>query len=146
MSNRLPSKHAPEAGGATAEPPTDDGHTPKQYRVRAECAFDIVALQVVLLSIGGGNLRSFAWLNAGPFDVEGCFVVKSLDLSHMRDACRCVQDGHVMVQTVQPFGLYTGERDLTIKDEPENPDFFGRILAKRLDLSFVSAHREGGAQ
>jgi hypothetical protein len=42
-------------------------------------------------------------------------TVNTLTLEQLRDIMRKVVDGHVMVQTVQPKHLYTGERDFDLE-------------------------------
>lgn len=48
-------------------------------------------------------------------EAETTIHIASLTLEEMRNLCRRVPDGHVMPQTIQPAGRYTGERNYDLK-------------------------------
>jgi hypothetical protein len=60
--------------------------------------------------------RASAITVACALDSDGAEVTIDtwLSLDELRGVLREVQDGHVMVQTVQPVDLYTGARDFTV--------------------------------
>ena len=83
------------------------------YRFRAECLHDVDEL---LERLPKNEMLQFASFYQVPFFTPTCEIaVRTLSLEAMRDCCRKVADGHVMVQTVQPKELYTGERDFTLQ-------------------------------
>jgi hypothetical protein len=84
----------------------------KVYRWRSECAADDAE---VLKRIPSGELIKFESQpqNLAP-DTLSEITVKSLTLEELRNIMRQVPDGHVMVQTVQPKHLYTGERNAAL--------------------------------
>lgn len=82
------------------------------YRWRAECPADDHEL---LKRLPAGELVKYQSLRIAPFpDTTSEAEVKSFTLEDMRNVMRQVPDGHVMVQTVQPKGLYTGERNYNL--------------------------------
>jgi len=86
----------------------------KRYRFLAECPIDAVAL---LGKLPPGEEVAFALIRVGGSfaSFEADLIVATLDLEALRAACRSVEDGHVMLQTVQPIDQYTGERDYELK-------------------------------
>lgn len=79
------------------------------YRWRSECPHDD---QELLKRLPKGEMLKFQSMREDPFpDTVNELTVKSLTLDELRDIMRQVEDGHVMVQTVQPKDLYTGERN-----------------------------------
>ena len=82
------------------------------FRFRAESTADTAALLDI---IPNGSVESFQSLRQAPFPDEFCeIVVSGLDLDSLREFCREVKDGHVMLQTIQPKEDYTGVRDYSI--------------------------------
>jgi hypothetical protein len=79
------------------------------FRFRAECEHDVKAL---LALIPSQSVVFFTSLQQAPFPDQICeIIVHNLNLAEMRDFCRAVADGHVMLQTIQPKAKYTGERN-----------------------------------
>ncbi len=74
-------------------------------KMRAECAADVArfirAVNVSFISASRFN-DSFP-------DMEVEFT-SSLCLNQVREALRSIEDGHVMLETVELWGRYTGER------------------------------------
>ncbi len=82
------------------------------YRFRAECEADVKAL----LALVAGRLVRFESIKVEPFpDTFNEVEVIEHSLDDMRGLCSRVVDGHVMLQTIQPKELYTGERDYEIR-------------------------------
>jgi len=81
------------------------------YRFRAECMVGVISLlrmvrcHAILATFELGELP----------DVSAEIIVRGLTLEDMRGLCRTVEDGHVMLETMQPFESYTGERDYDLK-------------------------------
>ena len=89
------------------------------FRFRAECMHDVTALlrrisvkrvEVVLLEEGLPDVEA---------TVEEPWQYRKLDLEGLRDVCREVEDGHVMVETLAPIAKYTGERKLDVARLPD---------------------------
>jgi len=83
------------------------------FKFRAECQPDVYAL----LPLVGKELVAFFMKpsdDGGFPDVDCVIAVRSLDLESLRNLIRRVVNGHVMLETIQPSHLYTGERDRTI--------------------------------
>jgi hypothetical protein len=81
------------------------------YRFRAECEHDVDMLRALL----GQQVKRIAKLNEAPFPDNEVEIHVALSLEELRDVMRKVEDGHVMVQTVAPRDIYTGERDYDIQ-------------------------------
>jgi hypothetical protein len=80
------------------------------YRYRAELPSDSDEL---LKRLPAGEFVEFHAVEDLRF-IDAQFVeihLRSLSLDELRDLMRDVPDGHVMVQTVQPSELFTGERE-----------------------------------
>lgn len=85
---------------------------PLVYRWRSECSADD---QKLLRRLPVGEMIQFQTMRLDPFpDTFNELTVKTLTLEQLRNIMRKVEDGHVMVQTVQPKHLYTGERDFDL--------------------------------
>jgi hypothetical protein len=80
----------------------------KQYCYRAECPIDEVRL---MLELPREEVVSVERTETPLGGYASLLTVRTLTLEQVRDFMRQVEDGHVMVQTVQPPKLYTGERD-----------------------------------
>ena len=80
------------------------------YKLRAECEADVDALVKL---IPDSELVHSACESAQHV-VTLTIQVRTLELDEVRAFCRQVVDGHVMMQTVQPLRLYTGERDFDV--------------------------------
>jgi hypothetical protein len=82
------------------------------FMLRAECGVDADNLAEVLSRRTNCTVMTE---NRGLGDFPTTVVISDpLTVEQMRDACREVQDGHVMAQTVALPEGYTGERDFTI--------------------------------
>lgn len=81
------------------------------YRFRAEYMVDAISL---LMMARCHVIRATFELGELP-DVSAEIIVRGLTLEDMRGLCRTVKDGHVMLQTMQPFESYTGKRDYDLK-------------------------------
>lgn len=82
------------------------------YRLRFECDSDLSSLLRMLESLGElihAEVLSFRY----PILLPECSIqVRTLTtLEHIRGLCRGVEDGHVMVQTIQTPRFYTGTRN-----------------------------------
>jgi hypothetical protein len=96
----------PKMKGQLAEVPNPESLV---YCWRSECAADDHA---VLKRLPVGEIIKYQTKRLEPFpDTVNELTVKTLTLEQLRNIMRKVEDGHVMVQTVQPQHLYTGERD-----------------------------------
>ena len=93
--------------------PQDDQSTGDVvYRWRSECAHDN---DEVLKRLPECERLRFQSLRQDPFPDTICeLTADSITLEELRDLMREIEDGHVMVQTVQPKDHYTGERDFTL--------------------------------
>lgn len=78
------------------------------FRFRAECEPDVHALVGLL----DGRLVRLNVVRRTPFPDVVCDI-ELVGVCHegIREICRQVVDGHVMVETIQPKELYTGERE-----------------------------------
>lgn len=84
----------------------------KRFKFRAECRADVSAAVAVLVE--SRALRCFNTEPVAAFpDVVVSLVVssfKDFDIEDIRDLLRKVEDGHVMVETLDYADKYTGER------------------------------------
>ena len=83
------------------------------FRFRAEVPGDVVDLLEVIPAehvIRFASVRGHDHLPGEECEIMAC----GIGLEDLRDYCRQVVDGHVMVQTIQPIEDYTGERDFYI--------------------------------
>lgn len=78
------------------------------YKLRAECRVDVAAMIVAV---------PFATMEIVPVHIEGMDIpdvevtfTSSFGLDGIINLLRDIPDGHVMVETVNFFGLYNGER------------------------------------
>lgn len=83
----------------------------KRYKFRAECLTDVFLFfnycpQGSVKNIEHNKLEG---IERAP-DAEVSFE-SELTLSDFRQICAIIEDGHVMLQTIQPIVSYTGERD-----------------------------------
>lgn len=88
-------------------------NTSRTYKMRAECSLDIIKF----ISKMDDGLKDFSmerWEdeNGIPFpDVDFTFTCwEDPGLDNIKKIIYEIEDGHVMVETVQPLELYTGER------------------------------------
>lgn len=81
----------------------------RTYRFRAECKEDVHTLirRIPRRSLIGFDSISLARVP----DVVCQIKVRGFNLEAMREFCRSIPDGHVMLQTIQLWKQYTGERD-----------------------------------
>ncbi len=86
---------------------------PKIYRLRSECLGDLHQLLTAMPPQEHVNV--ILTRRAGYPDVLCTITVNNRDLEWMRDACRQVSDGHVMLQTLAPAAEYTGERNYDLQ-------------------------------
>jgi hypothetical protein len=101
----MKSRHNPN-NGAGSDCPEAACST---FQFRAECETDVNALVSL---IPPKSIVRFTSLREAPFPDEICEIeVRGFNLAAMREFCRSVEDGHVMLQTIQPKDKYTGERD-----------------------------------
>jgi hypothetical protein len=78
------------------------------YKFRAECAWDVTEL----LRETKIKYEKITIIPSQRFpDVEVEIESESMNHQDMIDCLKCVIDGHVMWQTVQPISEYTGVRD-----------------------------------
>ena len=80
----------------------------KKYWYLAECNIDEVRL---MLGLPREEVVSVDIIETPDGHIASQLTVRTLSLEQVRDCMRKVEDGHVMVQTVQPPHLYTGHRD-----------------------------------
>jgi hypothetical protein len=79
------------------------------FRFRAECEADTQALIAI---VPEKSLVRFVSIREASYPDEFCEIeIHGFNLEAMREFCRSVTDGHVMLQTIQPKDAYTGERD-----------------------------------
>ncbi|MCP4104013.1 MAG: protein kinase [Desulfobacteraceae bacterium] len=83
--------------------------TAKFYKFRAECEPDVNSLLEAL----GSNVISVK-KSKQYFPDSYVELITSLSLEELRDQIRTLEDGHVMLQTIQPHYNYTGERDYNL--------------------------------
>lgn len=83
------------------------------YRFRAEVISD--ADRLVALIPEKEIVRFESLRRELDFGGDCEIEVKSFSLEMLRALCRKVQDGHVMLQTIQPKERYTGERDWELR-------------------------------
>ena len=82
--------------------------TPTVFRCRCEWFGDFKSF---LTRLPPGEVLYVEAFQKDPFpDTVVTFAVNSLTLNQLRHAMRQVVDGHVMLETVQPKPLYTGDR------------------------------------
>jgi hypothetical protein len=80
------------------------------FKFRAECLIDVERFI--------SRLDSLGWLNITMMNqFPDCYVTfySERRLDELRAIIRDVPDGHVMLQTIQPAALYTGERDYELR-------------------------------
>lgn len=83
------------------------------FRFRAECAEDV---QNLLGLIPSKSVIRFASMRQDPFPDQYCEIeVKGFNLAAVREFCRSVEDGHVILQTLQSRDIYTGQRDHSLQ-------------------------------
>lgn len=88
----------------------------QKFRFRAECLHDFKALLEVVAS------KNVVCLHCEKFtghpelpDVICELHVQDLTLEELKNACRGVQDGQVMLQTLAASDHYTGERNYDLQ-------------------------------
>jgi len=95
------------------------------YRFRAECMRDVKELEKVLQKAGVYPIwgsheplkNGKKWVNRfiterdKEFPDVEVWAQSAMEIEELRDYMRMVDDGHVMVQTLNYTFLYTGERD-----------------------------------
>jgi hypothetical protein len=86
---------------------------PRTYRFRAETKADA---RRFLAHIPDRKIIHATIAIHSPFPDALCEVrVQGFHLDHLRDICRRIADGHVMLQTIQPAAAYTGERNYDLR-------------------------------
>jgi hypothetical protein len=85
---------------------TGDANT---YRFRAECGADVDALSAILPADRLVSIRYWRVDERFP-DCQAEVIMRGVSLDELRQWMRCVADGQVMVDTVQPPAIYTGRR------------------------------------
>lgn len=80
------------------------------YKLRADCVQDI--LNFINQLVNHGIKANFGSINT--LYNELVFETK-ISREEIMALIRNVEKGHVMLQTIQPLGKYTGERDWNIK-------------------------------
>ena len=83
-----------------------NGVRAKHYKFRSECAHDVDELRKLM----GGDILSIQ-TQQQYFPDNDVDLITALELEDVRNFMRQVVDGHVMLQTVQYYYDYTGERD-----------------------------------
>ena len=78
------------------------------YKFRAECEHDVKRFEMLI----GIATERIAAESCSP-DVTATFE-STMTLAEIRAALDQIVDGHVMKQTVQPIGEYTGDRDYNL--------------------------------
>jgi hypothetical protein len=82
------------------------------FRFRAEFRLDALMFWNALPS---DKAIRYTLIQKAPFPDQLCEIqVHDLDLDQLRQICRSIPDGHVMLQTLQPAAAYTGERNYTL--------------------------------
>ena len=79
------------------------------FKLRAEFTPDVEALRELIPSHSIEHVHIHPVI--GLPDCDCILRVSGFNLEAMREFCRGVTDGHVMLQTIQPVSQYTGERD-----------------------------------
>jgi hypothetical protein len=80
------------------------------YLARAECNIDVARFFRRLTMCGVAFERRSCVSDVEFSDVQFGLVTLA-SLGELLDCAREVEDGHVILQTLQPEGSYTGERD-----------------------------------
>ena len=82
---------------------------PTTYKLRADCAADFAALASLVAESPHG-FAAISALRAGAFPVCVIEITTTATLAELRALLATIDDGHVMLETVQPIERYTGER------------------------------------
>ncbi len=81
----------------------------KKYKLRAGCEVDIRAfIKESRYDIINSKIDKDSHNPKLEFSSE-------LELDEIKDILRKIEDGHVMLQTIQPIEKYTGERDYKLE-------------------------------
>lgn len=83
-----------------------NGVNAKHYKFRSECAHDVNELRRIM----GSEILSIQ-IQQQYFPDNSVDLITTSELEDVRNFMRQVVDGHVMLQTVQYYYDYTGERD-----------------------------------
>jgi len=81
-----------------------------KYKFRAECELDFRNLLSLFYNEPEHHISAIKINGKAMPDIE-VELMTPLPLNELRNMMREVEDGHVMLQTVQPIERYTGERD-----------------------------------
>jgi hypothetical protein len=105
----------------------------KSFRYRAECEADVVCLDGMLRKFLGFVEHRYEHLKfpsgTDQPDCQGWVEFSQpISLDSIRQAMARIEDGHVMYQTVQPTGDYTGERDYELQFDRE-----GHLIGNKAD-------------
>lgn len=87
----------------------------QSFTFRAECRCDVQRLLRVIPWRDISGIFSMPDVAVTLPDVAVTIGLRGWTLDKLRDAIRLVPEGHVMLQTVQPSRLYTGERDYDLR-------------------------------
>lgn len=83
-----------------------------EYRFRGECLTDFY--DFLGESIRKIGFKKYVVSQEGPYPDIEVYLEADAPLEFIRNELRKIEDGHVMVQTVAPKELYTGERDYSL--------------------------------
>ncbi|MBP2171072.1 hypothetical protein J2125_004264 [Erwinia toletana] len=87
-----------------------NGAAARHYKFRSECSHDVDELRKLM----GADIISIQ-TQMQYFPDNDVDLITSLNLDEVRDRMRQIVDGHVMLQTVQYYYNYTGERDYELE-------------------------------
>lgn len=81
------------------------------FKLRYDCLSDILEFEELLPAPCAMSRTKFRDIPTGG-EVE---IQTNLSLNKVMNLIRLIPDGHVMLQTIQPIELYTGERNYEIQ-------------------------------
>jgi hypothetical protein len=82
------------------------------YRFRAECLHDVTSF--LANSIRKIGFQKYTFSQEGPFPDVEVELEADMGLEDLRMELRKIEDGHVMVQTINLKDQYTGERNYSL--------------------------------
>lgn len=87
----------------------------EKFKFRAECLTDVF---LFIDYCPAGSIKKIEHNTLEGIenctDLEVAFESK-LSLEELRQICSKIEDGHIILQTIQPFVSYTGERNYDLK-------------------------------
>lgn len=84
-----------------------------EYRFRGEVLSDFLCF--LCGSIKKIGFQKYVVSQEGPYPDIEVYLEADAPLEFIRNELRKIEDGHVMVQTIAPKELYTGERDYSLQ-------------------------------